>query len=232
MSVIPFILDGTNKTVVKSKQEYDEAGGLNGDVICIQNLDISQILNTESSNVSYDLRVGEEYRDHRDPGKTDLLDNSKISLKPGSAVIIETAESFKLPKSRFGHVVPKVSLLQYGLSNTSSKIDPGYEGKLSITVFNLGKRTVELQKGQVFCTLYILEVKEGAIPYNKPSKRISGNTKKGLLNGIGDFIETNQIYFTIVLTIATLVQIVVQIAQPLQQQAEKISPKERIEQIK
>ena len=228
MSIVPFILDGNNKTVVKSQVEYDDAGSTNGDVIFIENLDTSQILDTESSNASYDLRVGDEYRDHRDSGKTDLLSNGKISLQPGSAVIIETAELVHFPKSRFGHVVPKVSLLQQGLSNTSSKIDPGYTGKLSITVFNLGKRTVELKQGQVFCTLYVLDVGQGVIHYKKPPKRIAGNPKTSLLNGLRDFIETNQTYFTIILTIATIVQIVL----PLVKQEVQKPPKESTEQTK
>ena len=225
MSIVPFILDGNNKTVVKSQEEYYEAGSINGDVIFIENLDTSQILDTESSNASYDLRVGDEYRDHRDSGKTDLLSNGKISLQPGSAVIIETAELVHFPKSRFGHVVPKVSLLQQGLSNTSSKIDPGYTGKLSITVFNLGKRTVELKQGQVFCTLYVLDVGQGVLPYTKPPKRIAGNPKTSLLNELRDFIETNQTYFTIILTIATIVQIVL----PLVKQEVQKPPKESTE---
>jgi deoxycytidine triphosphate deaminase len=211
MSIVPFILDGNNRTVVKSQEEYYEAGSINGDVIFIENLDTSQILDTESSNASYDLRVGDEYRDHRDSGKTDLLKNGKISLQPGSAVIIETAELVHFPKSRFGHVVPKVSLLQEGLSNTSSKIDPGYRGKLSITVFNLGKRTVELTQGQVFCTLYVLDVGQGVIPYTKPPKRIAGNPKTSLLSGFRDFIDTNQTTFTIILLILSSLQILITI---------------------
>ncbi|WP_414561742.1 MULTISPECIES: dCTP deaminase domain-containing protein [unclassified Anabaena] len=226
MSVIPFVLDGSNKTVVQTPEEYQKAGGLEGQVILIRNLDVKQIRDTESSNASYNFTVGNEYRDHRDSGKTDLLENGKISLQPGSAVIIETAETVEFPKSRFGHVVPKVSLLQSGLSNTSSKIDPGYNGKLSITVFNLGKRAVELQKGQEFCTLYVLDVKEGVIPYRKDAKKIAGNSRKDLLSTLKDFIETNQAYFTIILTIATIVLTVVQIVQsPGQKQEVQISPK-------
>jgi len=232
MSVIPFILDGSNRTVVETREEYEKAGGLEGNVIFILNLDTKQIRNTESSNATYDLKVGDEYRDHRDFGKTDLLDNGKISLQPGSTIIIETAEEVKFPKSRFGHIVPKVSLLQHGLSNTSSKIDPGYEGKLSITVFNLGKRTIEVKKGQVFCTLYVIDVKEGVIPYQKGSKKIAGNSRKNLLSRVRDFIDTNQSYFTIILTIATIVLTIVQIVQPLGKQEIQTLPKESREKIK
>lgn len=200
MSVIPFILDGSNRTVVETREEYERAGGLEGDVIFIQNLNIKQIHNTKSSNASYDLRVGDEYRDHRDSGKTDLLENGTISLQPGSAVII--------------------------------KIDPGYEGKLSITVFNLGKRTVQLKKAQDFCTLYVLDVREGVIPYTKDAKKIAGNSRKDLLSRVRDFIETNQTYFTIILTIATIVLTIVQIVQPLGKQEIQTLPKESREKIK
>lgn len=232
MSVIPFILDGNNKTIVETREEYEKAGGLEGNVIFIQNIDTKQIRDTDSSNATYDLRVGDEYRDHRDSGKADLLDDGEISLQPGSTVIIETAELLQLPKSRFGHVVPKVSLLQYGLSNTSSKVDPGYNGRLSITVFNLGKRTIKLKKHQPFCTLYIIDVGEGSIPYTKPGKKIAGNSKTGLSNQIRDFIEANQTYFTILLTIATILLTAVQIVQTLQQQAAQTPLKENVEKAK
>lgn len=220
MSVVPFILNGSSRTIVENRQEYETAGGLDGNVIFIQNLDTDQISNTKSSNVSYDLRVGDEYRDHRDSGTTDLLNNQAIRLQPGAAVIIETAELVQFPKSRFGHIVPKVSLLQDGLSNTSSKVDPGYEGKLFITVFNLGKREISLKKGQKFCTLYALDVatKDEVTPYAKGPQRITGNSKKNLLSRILDFIELKQAYFTILLTLATVLLTLVQIIQPFQKQ--------------
>lgn len=205
MGIIPFILNDSGKTIVKSRQEFDSLGGLNGKVILIQELDIDQIRNTQSSNASYDLRVGSEYQDHRDTGSTNLPDNGKITLQPGAAVIIETMESVQFPKSRFGHIVPKVSLLQHGLSNTSSKIDPGYSGRLLITVFNLGKRTTYLKKGQTFCTLYVIDVDEGIIAYEKQGKRLRGDSREGFFRITKDFIETNQAYFTVILTIATIV---------------------------
>ncbi|MBN3874440.1 MAG: hypothetical protein HWQ23_30475 [Nostoc sp. JL33] len=111
-------------------------------------------------------------------------------------------------------------------------MDPGYEGKLSITVFNLGKRTIEVKKGQVFCTLYVIDVKEGVIPYQKGSKKIAGNSRKNLLSRVRDFIDTNQTYFTIILTIATIVLTIVQIVQPLGKQEIQTLPKESREKIK
>ena len=228
MSVIPFVLNGANKTVVESRQEYEQANGLEGEVIFIQNLDHSQILDTRSSNATYDLRVGTEYKGHKDAGKTDLLDGESIPLEPGAAVIVETMESVQFPKSRFGHIVPKVTLLQNGISNTSSKIDPGYNGHLLVTVFNLGKRTIHLKKEQKFCTFYVLEVGRGSLAYEKNGKKLPGTSKKSLPKRIADYIESHPTFFnillTIVTTILTAVTIFTLIRQP--QQIQPLPPKD------
>ena len=144
MSVIPLIIEGENRTVVESRHEFEDAGGLGGEVVFIQPLAREQLLIEDDANVSYDLRVGGMYRDHRNAGGTALEQSEKITLLPGAAVIVETEETVQLPSKMFGQIVPKVTLLHEGISNTTSKVDPGYNGNLLVTIFNLGKN-VELQ---------------------------------------------------------------------------------------
>jgi dCTP deaminase len=68
VSVVPLIR-GT--TVVESRNEYEAAGGRRGETILILDLDHSQLRPNadDESNLTYDLRVGDEYRDHRDTEK-------------------------------------------------------------------------------------------------------------------------------------------------------------------
>lgn len=213
MSIIPLIIEGKNRNVVESRIEFENAGGLDGKVILIQELDRDQLLSPTNTNASYDLRVGCEYRDHRDVGKRDIPQDGIVELLPGTAVIIESEEVVHFPKSAFGHIVPKVSLLQKGISNTSSKVDPGYNGKLLITIFNLGKKTIQLRRGEHFCTLYILQVLEGVRPYDKPSKRIVGEAKKQTWQRLRDLVEINSAFVMVVLIITTLILTIVQIVQ-------------------
>jgi hypothetical protein len=62
MPVIPLIV---GRTVVTTEREFDSAGGRNGNALLIRNFDSDQ-LQQNAPNLSYDLRVGAEYKDHRE----------------------------------------------------------------------------------------------------------------------------------------------------------------------
>jgi len=124
MSVVPL---KPGASVTDTEDAFQKAGGFEGQAALIFNLDKNQ-LSGASSNVSYDLRVGSEYRGHRDAEKTELTDSGELVVHPGNAVLIQSEEVVFLPRKLFGYVVPKVTLLEQGISNTLSKIDPGYNG--------------------------------------------------------------------------------------------------------
>jgi deoxycytidine triphosphate deaminase len=201
MSVIPLI---RQDTIVETEAAFNLAGGDNGHAMWIQNLDPLQ-LNAAGSNVSYDLRVGAEYKDHREPGRKDLPAGSDIPLLPGAAVIIETEESVRLPRSMFGYIVPKVSLLQKGLSNTISKVDPGYNGRLLVTLFNLGKQIEKIERKQPFCSLTLHQVLEGATLYGGSAKKIEGDAKRNIWYRTRDFLEVYHVFVEIGLIIVTFI---------------------------
>ena len=133
MSIIPLVIEGPNPTVVseEAKFRYD------GSAMLILNLDTGQ-LQGKQCNASYDLRIGRAYKDHREQERWTLGEGRPITLLPGGAILIETEEEVWLPHGMFGYIVPRVSLLQGGVSNTLSKVDPGYHDHLVVTVFNLG----------------------------------------------------------------------------------------------
>ncbi|OOE13845.1 dCTP deaminase domain-containing protein [Fictibacillus arsenicus] len=175
MSVVPFITDGKHQSIVTRQEEFS----LEDLKVLMTNLDTNQLNEPHEANTSYDLRVGKEYLDHNEPRQMRLAEGQVITLNPGAAVIIETEEYVHFPRYRFGQILPKVGLLRVGISNTTSKIDPGYRGKLLITVFNLGKRTVKLKKGQKFCSLIIHNVlRDGVHVYDKEPKQLESNPRE------------------------------------------------------
>lgn len=212
MPVIPLVTSGSNRTVVDTEEEFQATGGFEGSALLIFNRDKTQ-LNGIDCNSSYDLRIGPEYRDHRDPDKRETPEKKPIDLFPGGALIIETEESLILPKGMFGYIVPKVTCLHDGVSNTMSKVDPGYNGPLIITLFNLGKNKVPLRRGQKFCSLVVHTVAGGAVLYNKPGKRITGKSVEGTFRKLRDRLEANSAVIGVIGgiagTLAALVTIIV-----------------------
>lgn len=175
MSVVPWI---EHTTFVRSQMDFSAGDGVFGSRILVSNFDENQLKGDET-NACYDLRVGSRYRDHR---KSDVFDvGEQFTLLAGTAVIVETEEEFHFPQSRFGYVVPKVGMLQDGVSNTMSKVDPGYHGPLLITIFNLGKKDVPIKRRQSICALVVHDVKDGIVPYDKPPKYLPGRRVRAKL---------------------------------------------------
>lgn len=176
------------RSVVTSSSEFDKQGT----AILIQYGDIEQLeADTEDCNDGYDLRVGSAYRDHRNDYAEVLGQKDKIPLLPGNAVIIQTEESVEFPEHRFGQIFPKVSLLQTGVANTPSKVDPGFRGHLLITVFNYGKRKVFLSRGQRFCSLHVFNVEGPVRPYKKDPPEIGARRSAAWHQKFGDWIDRN-----------------------------------------
>jgi deoxycytidine triphosphate deaminase len=163
MSVIPFVLDGPNKSVTALPEEFSPVGTIL--LVCPIKSDLT------IENACLDLHVGKLYRSHRGDDVSWNTDaNPVIVIRPKSLVSIQTQESVSFPTCRFGYVMSKVDLLERGLTNAASKIDPGYSGHLLVTVFNLGPNTIHLRAGDPFCTLVVHELGPGGVTYKKGPK--------------------------------------------------------------
>jgi dCTP deaminase len=186
MCIVALTVSEENPTIVTSSSNFD----MNRQAILIRDLDPMQIPRPpHDCNLSYDLRVGTRYRDHRDKEPKTLKENGCIRIAPQSAVIIRIMEEVRFPSSLFGHIVPKVSLLQTGIANTPTKIDPGYSGHLLITTFNHGRKSVKLKAGQLFCSMYLSTTTGDVAPYDKAGKDLEGDKRPGYLELFRDLID-------------------------------------------
>ena len=206
MSIIPLSTATDVPTVVETHDAFD----VNGPALLIRGMN-PQSLVDGSSNISYDLRIGQEYRDHRDAGKRTLNHSGTIVLHPGTAVIVETEEFVHLPHTLFALLVPKVSLLQKGISHTTSKVDPGYQGRLLVTLFNLGKQAVTLKRYDPCCAMCVMRVEGTARPYTKSDKRIEGLATSRWWRSGFDFLERHTAVLTALLILTTILSILVQL---------------------
>lgn len=113
--------------------------------------------------MGYDLRVGEFGKKLvQKRSLVDIAGDKSVQIKPGDTALIATLESIKMPKNGMisAIILSKVSQVARGLSNVSTKIDPGWsEGELLVPVQNLSRETIQLKYGEKFCTVVFLQNK-------------------------------------------------------------------------
>lgn len=200
MSVVPLTFEGASRSVVQRQDDFD----VEGQAVLIGQIEVAQMQEGQASNVSYDLRIGKKYRDHRKKDPKEIPTDGVITLNPGSAIIIETEEYVHLPRRLFGIIAPKVSLLENGLSTTFSKVDPGYNGHLLITLFNLGQTVRKLKRGSTFCSFTLFSVADGARLYEKGPKQISARLASQPRASLREFLDTYHVGVMVALILATL----------------------------
>lgn len=134
----------------------------NGSLI-VSGLDHAQLdLSKRSCSVqpsSLDLHIGKIFVPPKEPvdhTKTELEPQTGYQLPAGHSVIIETREEISLKANLAGFGFPPASLSRSGLLMTNpGHVDPGWSGRLSFTMINMGRDTVSLRAGDALVTLLI-----------------------------------------------------------------------------
>jgi dCTP deaminase len=105
---------------------------------------------------SYDLRLGNLiYLPNQPDAPLDLADHGgAYRLPPYGAAIVTTYEDLKLPSNILGRIGLKSSFARTGLvASTGPQIDPGFNGKLFVSLFNLTAAPHILKFKDTFLTI-------------------------------------------------------------------------------
>lgn len=125
--------------------------------------------------MGYDLRVGGFYKTFKNkPPLVPLKKGQKATIKPGDIALIGTREKLKMPKdgSISALILSRVSQVSRGLSNISTKVDPGWaEGELLIPVQNFSRDVIQLDYNEKFCTIVFFKNESAASQYSSKSSR-------------------------------------------------------------
>lgn len=162
---------------------------------------INPLLNPERQiqPSSVDLRIGNEFKgfkiikkpfiDPKDPENIDSYMES-VHVKEGEAFIIHpneftlatTFETVKVPDYLVARVEGRSSMGRLGITMhvTAGFIDPGFEGKITLEISNIGKMPVALYPGQRACQIVFETMTSPAEkPYGHPDRdsKYMGQTK-------------------------------------------------------
>lgn len=134
--------------------------------------------------VGFDLRVGEVFKisgdaylgvdTRRTPEKEKIADidvgPKSVVLPPADYVLVTTMEKVNVPSEKIVidenreplllaiHTYPRTTLQRSGVSLIVSKTDPGYDGKLTYGMANLGKSNFEFELGSRIANIVFMEV--------------------------------------------------------------------------
>ena len=121
---------------------------------------------------SVDLRIGREFKGFRIIRKPciDPMDQSDLEsymesfyidegepfiIHPGEFALATTYETIKLPNDLVARVEGRSSMGRLGVTMhvTAGYIDPGFHGKITLEISNIGKMPVALYTGQRVCQI-------------------------------------------------------------------------------
>jgi dCTP deaminase len=121
--------------------------------------------------IGVDLRLGSTFKvfkvthkayvdlsnEHYEPD-TDTVEvpkNGTFVLHPHEFVLGITEENVELPNNLMAHIDGRSSLgrLGIGVHSTAGHVDPGWKGRLTLEISNIGKLPISLLPGMRFCSL-------------------------------------------------------------------------------
>jgi len=148
---------------------------------------------------SVDLRIGNEFKgfkiiknpfiDPKNPENIDsymesvyVEDEEAFIIHPNEFTLATTLETVKVPHDLVARVEGRSSIGRLGITMhvTAGFIDPGFEGKITLEISNIGKMPVALYPGQRACQIVFETMTSPAEkPYGHPDRdsKYMGQTK-------------------------------------------------------
>jgi deoxycytidine triphosphate deaminase len=166
---------------------------------------------------SVELTLGELYDDELSEARAIMyaVENDAVVLRPGYSVVVEVAERIRVPNNMFGLVMPKGHiLLEQGILMASTKIEPCYDGKLRLLLFNTSRRRRKLMRGSVIASAIFFATEKTLEADNLTSREAVVPRRRGILKAVSDFVMADLRYFIMLLAVvlgSSVVAVIVQL---------------------
>ena len=92
------------------------------------------------------------------PAGYDLRLSAEVALAPSEHRLVATMETVELGRDLVGILHIRSSLAREGILASLSLVDPGFRGQLTISLFNSGRKTIQLKAGERFVQLTLFRL--------------------------------------------------------------------------
>lgn len=114
------------------------------------------------------------YKERLTPAGYDFASFSAIDLSPKSHELIATSESVELSGQILATIHLKSSFAREGVIGSFAVIDPGYKGKLTLSVYNAGSSVIHIKENEPIVQIVFHRTGE---PSTQPYKGKYQNTQ-------------------------------------------------------
>lgn len=111
---------------------------------------------------AYNLRLGKDvFRSSSELPQTLTEKDPYVTIRAGDYVLLTTAEYVTMPLDMLGFITLRYRFKKVGLLNVSGfHVDPGFNGKLVFSVFNVGNNDVVLKFQEKMFMLFVNKLEE------------------------------------------------------------------------
>jgi deoxycytidine triphosphate deaminase len=147
---------------------------------------------------SLDLTVGDIFDPGADADKPGGTNKplKKLSLTQGATAVIRTRETLAMPNDVGGIAFPPSNVSIDGLLMTNpGHIDPGYDGKLHLTVINMGSKPYALRRGDRIVRVLLFRLNQAptkSYRQRRPGPQQSAISEELLSHLSSDFIDVTK----------------------------------------
>jgi len=71
----------------------------------------------------------------------------QIDIEPGKYYLVTTIETVNLPQDLIAFIVSRTTLFRSGIALFNGAVSPGYKGKLTFAICNLGRQKIKIALG-------------------------------------------------------------------------------------
>ncbi|WP_209476607.1 dCTP deaminase [Thermococcus stetteri] len=104
----------------------------------------------------YDLRVGTEA--YMNGEVVNVKDAGGLTIPPKTYALVLTLERIKLPDDVMGDMKLRSSLAREGVIGSFAWVDPGWDGNLTLALFNASNEPVRLDYGERFVQIAFIRL--------------------------------------------------------------------------
>jgi len=96
------------------------------------------------------------------PAGYDLRADEEVILRPNEQKLAATFERVELSPSLLGILHLRSSFAREGIFASLALVDPGFRGQLTVSLLNMGRDEVKIDRGEPFLQLTLIKLSSGS----------------------------------------------------------------------